>query len=165
MAKLITTPGPANCAAAWPVKTKMPAPMMAPIPRVIRWNGPSARLSPVSASGFSEICIARSCYRVPSQPIRGALHRTLAWLRFRLPAISNSDRAQLDGFPEILRERRRIPDRLRRLFAGLEHHRRRDSPGYFPEHKAAADLGDMRQAGKLLAVDAVVIVKGVDVDH
>jgi hypothetical protein len=33
----------------------MPAPMMAPIPKVIRWNGPSARLSPVSL--FSEICI------------------------------------------------------------------------------------------------------------
>ena len=37
--------GPANCAAAVPVSTKMPAPMMAPMPRVIRLMGPSARLS------------------------------------------------------------------------------------------------------------------------
>ncbi len=43
--------GPAYCAAAWPVSTKMPAPIMAPIPSVIRFTGPSARFrlcSPVS---------------------------------------------------------------------------------------------------------------------
>ena len=37
--------GPAYCAAACPVSTKIPAPMMAPIPRVIRLMGPRARLS------------------------------------------------------------------------------------------------------------------------
>ena len=31
-----------------PVRTKMPAPMMAPIPRVIRFVGPSTRLSECS---------------------------------------------------------------------------------------------------------------------
>src|SRR5437870_12008646 len=41
----IHTAGPAYCAAAWPVSTKMPAPMMAPMPRVIRLSGVSARFS------------------------------------------------------------------------------------------------------------------------
>src|ERR1700716_3186295 len=41
----IGTAGPACSAAAWPVSTKMPAPMMAPMPNVIRFKGPSARFS------------------------------------------------------------------------------------------------------------------------
>src|SRR3954466_13913305 len=36
--------GPPNCAAAAPVSTKMPAPMIAPIPSVTRLVAPSARL-------------------------------------------------------------------------------------------------------------------------
>src|ERR1035437_5552354 len=47
--------GPAYCAAADPVSTKIPAPMIAPIPRVIRFTGPSARFklcAPVSAASF-----------------------------------------------------------------------------------------------------------------
>src|SRR6185437_15388733 len=44
----ITMAGPANCAAAVPVSTKMPAPIMAPIPSVIRLMGPSARFSECS---------------------------------------------------------------------------------------------------------------------
>src|SRR5581483_7620171 len=41
-------------AAAWPVRTKMPAPMMQPIPRAIRWRGPKDRLSSTSSfNGFS----------------------------------------------------------------------------------------------------------------
>src|SRR2546428_10886401 len=39
------TAGPAYCAAAWPVSTKIPAPMMAPMPSVIRLSGVSARFS------------------------------------------------------------------------------------------------------------------------
>src|SRR6266513_2920435 len=39
------TAGPAWSAAAWPVSTKMPAPMMAPMPSVIRLSGVSARFS------------------------------------------------------------------------------------------------------------------------
>ena len=39
-----TMAGPAYCAAAWPVRTKMPAPMMAPMPSAVRLTGPSARL-------------------------------------------------------------------------------------------------------------------------
>src|SRR5436309_16130477 len=41
----IGTAGPACSAAAWPVSTKMPAPMMAPMPSVMRLSGPSARFS------------------------------------------------------------------------------------------------------------------------
>ncbi len=52
-----TMAGPAYFAAADPVSTKIPAPMIAPIPRVIRLTGPRARLrlcSPVSdASSIS----------------------------------------------------------------------------------------------------------------
>ena len=46
-----TSAGPANCAAAVPVMTKMPAPMIAPTPSVVRLNGPSVRRS-VSVCGF-----------------------------------------------------------------------------------------------------------------
>src|SRR5436190_278127 len=49
--------GPACCAAASPVSTKMPVPMMAPMPSVTRLIGPRTRLSECSpltaASAFS----------------------------------------------------------------------------------------------------------------
>ena len=38
-------PGPAYCAAARPVSTKMPAPMMSPMPSITRRPGPSTRFS------------------------------------------------------------------------------------------------------------------------
>src|SRR5512146_1127645 len=44
----IGTARPAYNAAAWPVSTKIPAPMMAPTPSVTRLNGPRVRLSDVS---------------------------------------------------------------------------------------------------------------------
>src|SRR5215472_14942491 len=44
----ITMAGPANWAAAVPVSTKMPAPMIPPMPIEIRLMGPSARLSECS---------------------------------------------------------------------------------------------------------------------
>src|SRR5580704_14459509 len=50
--------GPANCAAACPVMTKMPAPMTAPTPRVSRLIGPRARrrqFSPVSSDSFISV--------------------------------------------------------------------------------------------------------------
>ena len=40
--------GPAYCAAAAPVSTKIPAPMMAPMPSVIRLVAPKARFSECS---------------------------------------------------------------------------------------------------------------------
>ena len=40
-----TMAGPAWAAAAWPVRTKMPVPMIAPIPSAVRSIGPSTRLS------------------------------------------------------------------------------------------------------------------------
>src|SRR5205823_13152872 len=52
--------GPANCAAACPVITKIPAPMMAPIPSVTKLRGPSARLrlcSPDSLASFISVSI------------------------------------------------------------------------------------------------------------
>src|SRR6266481_388713 len=50
--------GPAYNEAAEPVSTKIPAPMMAPIPRVTRFIGPSARFrlcSPVSPASFINV--------------------------------------------------------------------------------------------------------------
>ncbi len=50
-----TTPGPAYWAAAAPVSTKMPVPMIAPMPSEIRLSGPSARFrlcSPVSLASL-----------------------------------------------------------------------------------------------------------------
>ena len=38
--------GPAFAAAAWPVSTKMPVPMIAPMPSAMRFTGPSTRRSP-----------------------------------------------------------------------------------------------------------------------
>ena len=40
-----TTAGPACAAAAWPVRTKMPVPMMAPMPSRVRSIGPSTRFN------------------------------------------------------------------------------------------------------------------------
>src|SRR5713226_3064883 len=50
--------GPAYSEAADPVSTKMPAPMIAPIPSVTRFTGPRARLrlcSPVSPASFIRV--------------------------------------------------------------------------------------------------------------
>jgi hypothetical protein len=44
MTKESNTAGPAFRAAAVPVSTKMPVPIMAPMPSVVRFNGPKARL-------------------------------------------------------------------------------------------------------------------------
>ncbi len=38
-----TSAGPANCAAAVPVSTKIPVPMMAPMPSIVRSAGPRVR--------------------------------------------------------------------------------------------------------------------------
>src|SRR6186997_2278167 len=48
--KPIVTDGPALLAAAAAVRTNRPAPMIAPMPRPIRSNGPSVRLSPACPS-------------------------------------------------------------------------------------------------------------------
>ena len=60
--------GPALSAAATPVNTKMPVPMMAPTPRAVRPTGPSTRLrrfSPsTSARSFSRGFVAKSCFRM-----------------------------------------------------------------------------------------------------
>src|SRR5688572_24983363 len=55
-----TTAGPACAAAAWPVSTKMPVPMMAPIPRSVRSTGPSTRLSGWARSTGSIGLVANS---------------------------------------------------------------------------------------------------------
>src|ERR1051325_2972243 len=52
-----TMAGPAFFAAAVPVNTKMPAPMIAPMPSVVRFIAPSVRFKPCSesaASAFNE---------------------------------------------------------------------------------------------------------------
>src|SRR6201988_3568026 len=54
----MTIAGPANCAAACPVITKIPAPMMPPIPKVTRLIGPRARFrqcSPVSPDSLISV--------------------------------------------------------------------------------------------------------------
>ena len=44
MTKLSIMPGPAFCAAS-AVSTKMPVPMIAPMPSMVSWNAPSERCS------------------------------------------------------------------------------------------------------------------------
>ena len=46
----IVSAGPARVADATPVKTKMPVPMMAPMPIAVSAHGPSDRLSPCVSS-------------------------------------------------------------------------------------------------------------------
>src|SRR5690348_13222706 len=52
--------GPANCAAAAPVSTKMPAPMIAPIPSVMRLVAPKARFRPCSSPDSASFTRASS---------------------------------------------------------------------------------------------------------
>nr|WP_254807326.1 hypothetical protein [Xanthomonas campestris] len=59
-----TIAGPAWSAAAWPVITKMPPPITAPMPRAVSPQGPSARCrpSPSAASWLACGClVAQSC--------------------------------------------------------------------------------------------------------
>ncbi len=59
--------GPANCAAARPVSTKMPVPMMQPMPSSTRLVAPSDRLSsPCSCSA----CICSTVLRAKIRPRR-----------------------------------------------------------------------------------------------
>ena len=59
--------GPASSAATRPVITKMPAPMMAPMPSEVRATGPSTRrrrFSPsASARSVSSDFLANSCFQ------------------------------------------------------------------------------------------------------
>src|SRR3954470_18015993 len=51
-----TSAGPAFCDAAVPVSTKMPVPMIEPMPSAVRFHGPSERRScPSSASACSSV--------------------------------------------------------------------------------------------------------------
>ena len=74
----IQTAGPACSAAAWPVRTKMPAPMIAPIPRVTRFRGPRARCSecsPVSSASARSAVMDFVAHRLIEAPFaagRGA---------------------------------------------------------------------------------------------
>src|SRR5919198_2036475 len=67
------TPGPAMLAAVLPVVTKMPAPMMAPIPSDVRATGPRARrsrFSPfISSRSVSSDFLANS-WRNMKAPLR-----------------------------------------------------------------------------------------------
>jgi hypothetical protein len=67
--------GPAWSAAAWPVRTKMPAPMMAPMPRVVRFSGPRDRFSecsPTSSACARSAATDLVAHRLMSRsPVRG----------------------------------------------------------------------------------------------
>src|SRR5436309_3555225 len=56
-----TTAGPAFCAATVPVSTKMPVPMIAPMPSAVRFTAPSTRLRlwSVSASTCRSVTLFR----------------------------------------------------------------------------------------------------------
>ena len=56
MTKERTIAGPAYCAAALPVSTKMPAPMIAPMPSIVRFVAESARLSVPDPVCAASVC-------------------------------------------------------------------------------------------------------------
>ena len=62
--------GPANCAAAVPVSTKMPAPMMAPMPSSTRLLAVSARF---------RLCSPSSGVRSAIDLVRKRLMRVKSW--------------------------------------------------------------------------------------
>ena len=58
-----TTAGPACVAAAWPVSTKMPAPMMPPIPIITRFVADKDRFSVPSPEAVASFCRAAMLLR------------------------------------------------------------------------------------------------------
>ena len=63
--------GPAVCAAAVPVSTKMPAPMMAPMPSIVRLSAPSARLSVTASPSAAASACRCAMLLVDHKPIAG----------------------------------------------------------------------------------------------
>ena len=60
MIKEIAKAGPANWEAAEPVMTNMPAPIMAPMPIAMMFQGPSKRLSPVLSEDSASLSISET---------------------------------------------------------------------------------------------------------
>src|SRR5678816_1726027 len=77
--------GPAYCAAAVPVRTKMPAPMIAPMPRRVRLRAPSDRLRECSPSSDASLW-RNSTLFLDHKPMRSLRDRG-----FGEPAISIRD--------------------------------------------------------------------------
>src|SRR5205814_4324448 len=76
------TAGPAYSAATCPVITKIPAPMTAPMPRVTRLRGPSARTracSPVASASARSAAIGLVANKVMQQCEGPALILTAMW--------------------------------------------------------------------------------------
>src|SRR4051812_48297829 len=89
----MTTPGPANCAAASPVVTKIPAPTTLAMPSVVRLNTPTALASRRSRSVADW---ARMASRRVALSIR--------------PLLSAGDRASLDNPLPMADEQTPPPD-------------------------------------------------------
>src|SRR6266545_4877877 len=76
----IGTAGPACSAAAWPVSTKMPAPMMAPMPSVIRLSGVSARFSwcsPASLASARRVAMDLVAHKLMRDSVQGGDETTV----------------------------------------------------------------------------------------
>src|SRR5882762_1790161 len=76
----IGTAGPACSAAAWPVSTKIPAPMMAPMPSVIRLSGVSARFSwcsPASLASARSVAIDLVAHKLMRDSVQGGDESTV----------------------------------------------------------------------------------------
>src|SRR6266550_3307032 len=76
----IGTAGPACSAAAWPVRTKMPAPMMAPMPSVIKLSGVSARFSwcsPASLASARRVAIDLVAHKLMRDSVQGGDESTV----------------------------------------------------------------------------------------
>ena len=70
-----TMAGPALAAAAWPVSTKMPVPMMAPTPSMTSCAGPSTRCSPPPPASPSCSCLICSIDLVAKMDMRQRARR------------------------------------------------------------------------------------------
>ena len=158
----MSTAGPAWSAAALPVRTKMPAPMMQPMPRNTRFHGPSERLSSlVRVSSWILATLLRSPIRPrkllfgAAVAIRSPLECPVSWRRSlaaqtarAIPLRCAAYRASIGpsgcAAEDVDMEMRRLPGpRACRCWpAG-------DSPGRRPRHPrdladGADEVGDFR---------------------
>src|SRR5512146_2112218 len=134
-----TTPGPAYCAAAVPVSTKMPAPMIAPIPSRVRLSAPSARFSvcvpsaPASSCNTARLFVANKLIRL-SVNVQGMIVRNPGWVANgaaggsgHAPAVLRSSRdATLSRDDRGERPLARVPQRAGQPTHVIRCRRRRD---------------------------------------
>src|SRR5207253_3982124 len=134
--------GPANCAAACPVMTKIPAPMMAPIPNVTRLIGPRARFrqcSPDSPASFISVSIGFVANKgLPMQLLLSESVGLLYPCPFGLQHCSGAGCSALQENSTIFRSQPGIPSRPQQINRDAQEHDDQTGPGRLRSVKQTA---------------------------